>query len=435
MDNNNNNNPANNGTGKNTTDSVDSPSGLRHRIFAGNLDFSTTKEQLYEAFSKCGKIVDEIRLHPGYAFIQFESEDSCRKAISTLSGSQLCSKRIDVQMAKGPNNSQKNKEGTKRKLDDRGGSNNNNRRDDRGGGKNNNNNDYRNNNNNNRNNKKQKRYDDDNHQRSSVGVSNTSQAITLPPTVSPYSSVALSSIPIYIPNLSLEKFANTVLQTMKSNGLAYHYIHIRNTNQGEYFFATPQFMQMVASERFVICVTARHEEAKNIVSFKAIMPDGTCPGFADTSITDVCTFILNSSIPPPIQSSPYQYASTLTTPTLPTMTTSYPNVSASETTTSYHNNNSGGNNRNNTRPSRNNNNRRNDNNRGGKYYNNNNNASQVSPSLSNEHPPQEEVKGLIMALLDTINKKKEGSNVSSPGSIVPSQSSAATQDGMPPLSE
>jgi RNA recognition motif-containing protein len=280
-----------------TTDisnSVDSTTGLRHRIFAGNLDFGTTKDQLYEAFSKCGKIVDEIRLHPGYAFIQFDSEDCCMKAISTLSGTQLCSKRIDVQMAKGPNNSQKKDGGTKRKLDNRD---NNNNRDGRDRFRDNNKNNGRDNNNDrsssrdNRGdslkNKKQKRMDspnrtinnNSNNHRSNSLIMPSSSSSTHIPTSSPYSNVpGVISVPIYIPDQTLENFANYVMQTLKSGGLMYHNVHIRNTNQGEYFFGTPQFYQLVANERFVISVSARHEVSRSTVSFKAIMPDGTCPG-------------------------------------------------------------------------------------------------------------------------------------------------------------
>jgi len=241
--------------------SVDSPNGLRHRIFAGNLDFNTTKEQLYEAFSACGKIVDEIRLHQGYAFIQFENEESCLRAVSTLSGKQICgSKRIDVQMAKGPNHSAK-KEGQKRKLDNRRDSSSNKQNyDNRDRGRDNT--------------KKQKRT----HESGNIPI--MAQNPLLPSSVSPYSSanVGMVSVPIYIPDQSLENFANYVLQYLKSNGLTYHNVHIRNTNQGEQFFASPQFHQMIANEKFVIAIATRHEISRNSVSFKAVMGDGTSPG-------------------------------------------------------------------------------------------------------------------------------------------------------------
>ncbi|KAG2381317.1 hypothetical protein C9374_006306 [Naegleria lovaniensis] len=429
-------------TGSNTN-SVDSPSGLRHRIFAGNLDFKTTKEQLYEAFSKCGKIVDEIRLHPGYAFIQFDNEESCLKAIATLSGTQLCSKRIDVQMAKGPNNSQKKSQDNKRKLDSRDRD-----RDGRRDGKDRSND--RNRDGRNSNNKKTKRDHvgnvsssntanmDLNQQRSL----NVNPLLSTVPTISPYSTASsATSVPIYIPNQSLEKYANFVLQTLKSNGLMYHNVHIRNTNQGEYFFATPQFFQMIANERYVICVTARHEEAKNIVSFKAIMQDGTSPGFADTSITDVCSFILNSSQTPVVVPSVYQqynqhFPTTLNTqpstmaypgtvgmqpsmlnntlPLQPQIPSSFNNTSSNNRSNQgYHSNRS--NRPNNNRP-------RNDNFRNNRSDRGNTNNTAPPPTNASD------VQGIILALLDNINnKKQETTSASSPTGILESSSASTTE--------
>ncbi|EFC50034.1 RNA recognition motif-containing protein [Naegleria gruberi] len=430
------------------TDSVDSASGLRHRIFAGNLDFGTTKEQLYDAFSKCGKIVDEIRLHPGYAFIQFESEQACSKAIATLSGTQLCSKRIDVQMAKGPNNSQKNVNSNKRKLDSR----------DRQQPPSRNNSSNFNNSGDSKNdrysrgdrdnkNKKQKRTPPRNSQ-PPLQMPST----TMMPTSSPYStnSSGVTSVPIYIPDQTLEPFANFVMQTLKSGGLIYHNVHIRNTNQGELFFTSPQFLQLVSNERFVIYIVARHEIARNIVSFKALMPDGTSPGFADTMITDICSFILNAPPPPVPVSNVYQQYS-MQYPVVPPTSTPQPslnipglsfgynppqqpsqnynnnrpanqggNYGNRDNRSSYNNNNNRNNNSRNDRGGNNsnrndrrdddrrgnNNNRSNNYNRGG---NNNNNYQRDSGSNSDNN----EVQGLIIKLLDTINKKPSSSSNSS----------------------
>lgn len=461
--------PSNNGSSNTFTsdsaDSVDSASGLRHRIFAGNLDFGTTKEQLYEAFAKCGKIVDEIRLHPGYAFIQFDSEQACSKAVATLSGTQLCSKRIDVQMAKGPNHSQK-KEGTKRKLDSR--DNRGDSRDRRDGGNRNDRNDRFSRDNNkrdmNNNNKKQKRTPPPNNppppSNNILSMSST--------TPSPYSSASsVVSVPIYIPDQTLEPFANFVLQTLKSGGLIYHNVHIRNTNQGEMFFTSPQFLQLVANERFVIYIVARHEISRNTVSFKALMPDGSCPGFADTMITDICSFILSSPPPPqPVQMPnvyqqyAMQYSAGVPQSTgivvpgmsfgynnnsqqsMPSSTPSYnpprpspnQNYGGNNSSNRYNNNRSNDNRNNNNRNDnrRNNDNnmdRRNNNNRSNNYRGGNNNTSgnyhqkDSTGSSSSENNQTNEVQGLIIKLLDTINKKPSSSN--SP-SILLSESASTT---------
>ncbi|KAL9651859.1 hypothetical protein ABK040_000206 [Willaertia magna] len=397
---------------------------IQTRIFIGNLDFNITKDQIYNAFSPFGNIIDEVRIHSGFAFVQFDSEEACRKAISAMSGATLGTKKLDVQMAKGPNHSAK--QGSKRKNYDQKSS--------RGSSSNDRNSNNRT--------KKTKRQS---------SPPRDSQPLTIPTvsTISPYSTAY--SLSIYIPDQSLENYANYVLQVLKSNGLAYYNIQIRNTQKGEFFFNSPQFYQMTALEKFVIVIKKVHELNRNVVSFKATMPDGTSPGFADTSISDVCSFIVNNPAPAVVTANPtvplsiYQqyptipsYPTTTSMPTTTTMIQTNPQTNpprynvgsgGSSITTNIQSNPRS--NRSKPRQSNSNNNAP----RGSKYQQHQTSSlptsSSVTPSQSyNPTNPslvfsgltslpqtgatnasgETEVKGLILKLLDTINKKTSVSN-------------------------
>jgi nucleolin len=69
--------------------------------FVGNLSYSTTKETLAKYFASCGKVI-EIRIPlneegkpRGFAHIEFENEEACKKAIA-LSGNDLDGRSIKV---------------------------------------------------------------------------------------------------------------------------------------------------------------------------------------------------------------------------------------------------------------------------------------------------------------------------------------------------
>ena len=62
----------------------------------GNLSFDVTRDELIEAFSAAGKVVDakvptdrETGRPRGFAFVEFENDDAAQKSISLLNGRDL----------------------------------------------------------------------------------------------------------------------------------------------------------------------------------------------------------------------------------------------------------------------------------------------------------------------------------------------------------
>jgi len=74
----------------------------KHDIFVGNLAFSTTEEQLHQAFSEIGKIIkvrmvsDENGKPRGFAFIEFEDPQAALSAIRNMNDYELNGRRIRV---------------------------------------------------------------------------------------------------------------------------------------------------------------------------------------------------------------------------------------------------------------------------------------------------------------------------------------------------
>jgi len=75
-------------------------------VFAGNLSFDITREQLLEAFGAIGPVQDVVmpldrmtgRMR-GFAFVEFESEDDAAKAIEALDGKELAGRPLRVNEA------------------------------------------------------------------------------------------------------------------------------------------------------------------------------------------------------------------------------------------------------------------------------------------------------------------------------------------------
>jgi RNA recognition motif-containing protein len=72
----------------------------------GNLSFDVTREELVEAFSAAGRVVDakvptdrETGRPRGFAFVEFESEDAARKCIEQLNGRDLKGRALRVNEA------------------------------------------------------------------------------------------------------------------------------------------------------------------------------------------------------------------------------------------------------------------------------------------------------------------------------------------------
>lgn len=75
-------------------------------MFVGNLSFEVSRDELIEAFSAAGKVLDakvptdrETGRPRGFAFVEFENEESAQKCISLLNGSSLKGRPLRVSEA------------------------------------------------------------------------------------------------------------------------------------------------------------------------------------------------------------------------------------------------------------------------------------------------------------------------------------------------
>jgi RNA recognition motif-containing protein len=75
-------------------------------VFVGNLSFDVTREELIEAFSSAGKVVDakvptdrETGRPRGFAFVEFENDEAAQKSISLMNGRDLKGRPLRVNEA------------------------------------------------------------------------------------------------------------------------------------------------------------------------------------------------------------------------------------------------------------------------------------------------------------------------------------------------
>ncbi|HEV8241558.1 MAG TPA: RNA-binding protein [Thermoanaerobaculia bacterium] len=76
------------------------------KVFVGNLEFSTTKEQLEELFAQAGSIVDVFLPSDratgrprGFAFVEFSSDTEAEDAIKRFDGYELGGRSLRVNAA------------------------------------------------------------------------------------------------------------------------------------------------------------------------------------------------------------------------------------------------------------------------------------------------------------------------------------------------
>lgn len=77
------------------------------KVFVGNLNFATTKDELATAFSEVGEVVDvhipsdrETGRPRGFAFVQFASADAASEAIVKFDGQELGGRPLRVSEAR-----------------------------------------------------------------------------------------------------------------------------------------------------------------------------------------------------------------------------------------------------------------------------------------------------------------------------------------------
>ena len=75
-------------------------------MFVGNLSFDVTREELIEAFSAAGRVVDakvptdrETGRPRGFAFVEFESDEAALRSIEQLNGRDLKGRPLRVNEA------------------------------------------------------------------------------------------------------------------------------------------------------------------------------------------------------------------------------------------------------------------------------------------------------------------------------------------------
>lgn len=76
-----------------------------HKVFAGNLSFKTTEEELKTFFEEAGKVVKVNIITRGtrslgYGFVAYESEDACKAAVEKLHKKELGGREINIEVAK-----------------------------------------------------------------------------------------------------------------------------------------------------------------------------------------------------------------------------------------------------------------------------------------------------------------------------------------------
>jgi RNA recognition motif-containing protein len=79
---------------------------ISNKVFVGNLSFDVTRDELIQAFSAAGKVVDakvptdrETGRPRGFAFVEFEDDDSAQKSIALLNGKDLKGRPMRVNEA------------------------------------------------------------------------------------------------------------------------------------------------------------------------------------------------------------------------------------------------------------------------------------------------------------------------------------------------
>ena len=75
-------------------------------MFVGNLSYDVTREELIEAFSQAGRVVDakvptdrETGRPRGFAFVEFEDDDAAAKSITLMNGKTLKGRPLRVNEA------------------------------------------------------------------------------------------------------------------------------------------------------------------------------------------------------------------------------------------------------------------------------------------------------------------------------------------------
>lgn len=79
------------------------------KLYVGNLSYSTTEDDIRDAFAKIGEVASaKLIIDPtngrskGFAFVEMANDDDAQKAISSLNGTDLQGRTINVNEARPP---------------------------------------------------------------------------------------------------------------------------------------------------------------------------------------------------------------------------------------------------------------------------------------------------------------------------------------------
>jgi len=79
---------------------------ISNKVFVGNLSFDVTRDELIQAFSAAGKVVDakvptdrETGRPRGFAFVEFEDDEAAQKSIGLMNGKDLKGRPLRVNEA------------------------------------------------------------------------------------------------------------------------------------------------------------------------------------------------------------------------------------------------------------------------------------------------------------------------------------------------
>lgn len=79
---------------------------MSNKLFVGSLSWNTSSEELKDAFSSCGDVVEakvitdrETGRSRGFGFVTFHDEQEATRAVETLNGSTLDGRTIRVDRA------------------------------------------------------------------------------------------------------------------------------------------------------------------------------------------------------------------------------------------------------------------------------------------------------------------------------------------------
>lgn len=77
------------------------------KLFVGNLDYTVTSDELRDLFSQAGTVVDAVVISDkmsgrsrGFGFVEMSSDEEAKAAIEKLNGSELKTRKINVNEAR-----------------------------------------------------------------------------------------------------------------------------------------------------------------------------------------------------------------------------------------------------------------------------------------------------------------------------------------------